>query len=244
MLLSGPRQVGKTTISRALFEKAQYLSYDLSEHAQILLKKEWSRDVDLVIFDEIHKMNRWKAWIKGIFDVEGVRPRLMITGSARLETFTNVGDSLAGRFFAYRLHPLDLKELMQADPSQEPRALLDRLLQFSGFPEPFLENDIKFYRRWEKAHLDVILREDFLGLMSITDITKLRVLIELLRDRVSSPCSYSSLAEDLQVSYKTVKHWLELLERLYIVFRAPPPIPKTSLAASPKCPNTIFIMRP
>ena len=113
VLLSGPRQVGKTTLSKDLYPDYQYLNYDLVEHTKIMLKKEWDRDTSLLIFDEIHKMNKWKAWLKGIYDVEGVRPRILVTGSARLETFTNVGDSLAGRYFSFRLHPLDLKEIIQ-----------------------------------------------------------------------------------------------------------------------------------
>lgn len=223
VLLSGPRQVGKTTMSQDLFSEYQYLNYDLVEHTKILLKKEWDRDVRLLIFDEIHKMSKWKSWLKGIYDVEGVRPRILVTGSARLETFTNVGDSLAGRFFSFRLHPFDLKEVISSSKtSVDEREVIDSIINYSGFPEPFLANDKKFYNRWQKSHLDVILREDFLGMLNVKDLSKLRLLIDLLRDRVGSPVSFSSLANDLQTSHHTVKSWLELLERLYIIFRVSP----------------------
>ena len=68
----------------------------------------------------------------------------------------------------------------------------------------------------------MILREDFLGFLNLKDISKLKLLIDLLRDRVGSPSSYSSLANDLQTSHHTVKSWVELLEKLYIIFRVTP----------------------
>ena len=67
--------------------------------------EDWPRNVPLVIFDEFHKLKNWKSKIKGIYDTHGIPPGLLITGSARLETARKGGDSLAGRFFNYRLHP-------------------------------------------------------------------------------------------------------------------------------------------
>ena len=221
VILSGPRQVGKTTISKSLFSNHQYLNFDTAEHQKILLNKSWDRTQDLIIFDEIHKMDGWKRWLKGIFDTEGIKPRILVTGSARLETLTNVGDSLAGRFFSYRLHPFTMEELnkvgwtMQGD-------VMERLLEYSGFPEPFLEANKRFFGRWQKSHLDTILREDLISLLEIKNIHKLKTLVLLLRDRIGSPLSYSSIAEDLGTSYKTVQSWVNTLEKLYIIFRITP----------------------
>ena len=86
---------------------------------------------------------------------------LIVTGSANLDTFTKVGDSLAGRYFLFRLHPIDLKEGVVC--GKEPAAtVFERLYQYSGFPEPFLEGSLRFYKRWSKTHLDIILKQDFL----------------------------------------------------------------------------------
>ena len=222
VILSGPRQVGKTTLSRALFKKLQYLNFDSSEHRKIILGKSWDRSKDLVIFDEIHKMDEWKRWLKGIFDTEGIRPRILVTGSARLETLTNVGDSLAGRFFSYRLHPFTVEELRNVGYEQPSREIMNRLLDYSGFPEPFVESDKRFFGRWQKSHLDTILREDLISLLEIKNIQKLKTLVMLLRDRVGSPVSYSSIAQDLNTSYKTVQSWIGTLEKLYIIFRVTP----------------------
>ncbi len=83
VLLSGPRQVGKTTLSMQLEKSYEYLNYDATSDRQIIRAEEWNRDTRLVIFDELHKMKNWKSWIKGIYDTEGNSPPILITGSAR-----------------------------------------------------------------------------------------------------------------------------------------------------------------
>ena len=74
---------------------------------------------DLLIFDELHKMGKWKSWIKGIYDTEGVLPRILVTGSARLDVFRKGSDSLAGRHFLYRMHPFSVAELRGSGSDQE-----------------------------------------------------------------------------------------------------------------------------
>ncbi|MCY4283117.1 MAG: AAA family ATPase [Gammaproteobacteria bacterium] len=158
LLLSGPRQCGKTTLSRMLSPDYQYLNYDLAEHRLLLGEKSWDRRKALVIFDELHKMAGWKAWLKGIYDVEGMPPALLVTGSARLEAFRKTGDSLAGRHFQFRLHPLDLKEaLAYTDLSKD--EIFTRLMTLGGFPEPFLNGTRAYYNRWKRSHVDLILRQ-------------------------------------------------------------------------------------
>lgn len=109
-MITGPRQVGKTYLSKSLFADYDYLDYDAAEHRLILKEKGWDRRKSLIIFDELHKKPKWKQWIKGIYDVEGLRPRLLVTGSAKLNTYRKMGDSLAGRYFQFHLHPIDIKE--------------------------------------------------------------------------------------------------------------------------------------
>jgi len=221
LLLSGPRQCGKTTLSRMLSPDYQYLNYDLAEHRLLLGEKSWDRRKALVIFDELHKMAGWKAWLKGIYDVEGMPPALLVTGSARLEAFRKTGDSLAGRHFQFRLHPLDLKEaLAYTDLSKD--EIFTRLMTLGGFPEPFLNGTRAYYNRWKRSHVDLILREELLTLTGVRDIQSIETLIELLRTRTGSPVSANSLARDLQKSPNTVRHWLQLLEDLYVIFKLVP----------------------
>jgi predicted AAA+ superfamily ATPase len=219
VLISGPRQAGKTTMAKMLHSSYDYFNYDEADHRIILNEKSWDRNKPLVIFDELHKKEKWKLYLKGIYDVEGIPPALVVTGSARMDAFRKVGDSLAGRFFSYRLHPLDIREVSS---EIEPHEALDRILKVGGFPEPFLENDREFYARWKRSHLDVILRQDLIDLTAVTDIQSIETLIELLRHRVGSPVSYASLSRDLQKDPQTIKSWLTLLENLYVIFPVRP----------------------
>jgi hypothetical protein len=67
VLLTGPRQAGKTTLAKMLSPDFDYFNYDYAEHRMSLLDKSWDRSKDLVIFDELHKLKNWKSWLKGIY---------------------------------------------------------------------------------------------------------------------------------------------------------------------------------
>jgi predicted AAA+ superfamily ATPase len=221
VLLSGPRRVGKTTLSKQLLSPYVYLNYDAARDRAVLQKEEWDKSAALVIFDELHKRKNWKSWIKGIYDTRGVPPALLVTGSARLDLMRKGGDSLAGRFFSYRLHPLTVRETGDY-LKEDPKKALDRLLSLGGFPEPYLKNDAGEAKRWRRTHVDTIIRGDLLDLESVRDIKSIEILIDLLKERVGSRTSFASLAEDLQVSAHTVKHWLQILESLCLVFSVRP----------------------
>ena len=220
VFLGGPRQSGKTTLAQSLSDDSSYLNYDVADHRALIRERAWDRRKNLLIFDELHKMPQWKSWLKGVIDGERASG-VIVTGSARLDTFRKVGDSLAGRFLAHRLHPLDVWEASrQLDLSAAQS--LETILSCSGFPEPFLKNSERFYKRWAKSHLDIILRQDLIDLEAITDIHRVELLVDLLAERVGSPISYRSLAQTLSVSDKTVKSWIGVLENLYLVFKVSP----------------------
>jgi hypothetical protein len=222
ILISGPRQSGKTTLSKMLSASYDYLNYDYDGDRNTMDRKEWDRKKDLIILDELHKKPKWKSWLKGVYDVEGLKPNLVVTGSAKLNTYRKVGDSLAGRYFSFRLHPLDLKEIFQFDKKTNIDKSFKQILQFGGFPEPYFQGSEEFYKRWRKTHVDIILKQDLVTLEKVTNIIGIENLIRLLRHRVGSTISYANLAKDLEVDPKTVKHWLEILENLYVIFKVTP----------------------
>ena len=227
VFITGPRQCGKTTLSKALFSDPVYLNYDSEEDRLIILRKTWKRRHSLVIFDELHKMQNWKQWLKGIYDTQQPYQPTVVTGSARLDAFRHAGDSLAGRFFQFRLHPLDLKELSEdINDDQNKESVLsqifEKLWEYGPFPEPFLKADPVFYRRWKASHLEIILKQDLQDLSSIRDIKQVETLVLLLKERVGSPVSARSFAQDLQKDPNTIQRWLSLLESLYIVFKVTP----------------------
>jgi len=219
VFITGPRQTGKTTLAKSFDLNYDYFNYDRAEDRVALKSASWDRNKNLIIFDELHKMPQWKRWLKGIYDTEGVEPHILVTGSAKLNTYKKVGDSLAGRYFQYNLHPLDLKEVRDYYSKEE---AFRRLWDCGGFPEPFIEGSQIFYNRWKKSHLDIILRQDLIDLNTIRDIQAIETLIELLKQNVGSTVSYANLAKTLEKDAKTVKRWLQLLENLYVIFKVTP----------------------
>jgi predicted AAA+ superfamily ATPase len=219
VFVGGPRQVGKTTLAKAIlaanFPAGRYLNWDLDEDRQDILRKRWSESNPLLVFDELHKYPRWKRWVKGIYDTSHETHSFLITGSARLDVYRRGGDSLMGRYHYWRLHLFTLDEIPEG---LSPDEALDRLMTVGGFPEPFLEDDERSARRWRRERLDRLLREDVRDLESVRNIQLLSLFPDELRRRVGGLIVLSNLASDLEISPKTAKSWLEVLERMYLVF--------------------------
>lgn len=167
-------------------------------------------------------MPKWRSWLKGIYDKESSGPSLLVTGSARLNTFRKVGDSLAGRHYYFRLHPFDMKELVQANVRLSENEIFKRLMTVSGYPEPFMSGSETEYRRWRQSHLDSILRQDLVDYEQVRDLRSIEVLVQMLRAKVGSCISVNALATDLQKDPKTVQRWLGILEDLFVIFKVVP----------------------
>ena len=223
VFVGGPRQVGKTTLAQAIlssnYPSGRYLNWDYDEDRQDILRKQWSADQKLLVFDELHKFPRWKNWIKGIYDVSHESHSFLITGSARLDVYRRGGDSLMGRYHYWRLHPFTLDEVPQGISQKE---AYQRLMTVGGFPEPFLDGDERAARRWRRERFDRVLREDIRDLEPVRNIQLLGMFLDMLRNRVGGLITLSNLAGDIQISPKTAKSWLEVLEKMYLVFSVRP----------------------
>ncbi len=217
VFVAGPRQVGKTTLSRALPEaEAGYLNWDVPAHRERILRRELS-PTKLWIFDEIHKYRSWRDYLKGLYDVRPTGQKILVTGSARLDYYRYSGDSLQGRYHLLRLHPLSVAEL-----GLESREELADLLTLGGFPEPYFGGSEVEARRWSREYRNLLIREELASLEQVQDFGNLELLALRLPDLVGSPLSLNALREDLQVSHKTVSSWVAILERLYALFRLSP----------------------
>lgn len=246
--VSGPRQVGKTTLAKSYqqrFEQSLYLNWDSAAHKKKILKDPFffekeNRDPGkpfLLIFDEIHKYARWKNYLKGAYDQYQDEFRFLITGSGRLELFKKGGDSLLGRYFSVPLFPLSIGELggkltrlkefksfLNNPPSasaENHRRYLE-LFRFSGFPEPFSKGTEDFYNLWSSERKTLLVREDIRDASAIREISLLEQLAHLVPDRVGNPLSINSLREDVGVAFETIREWLLLLEQFFYLFRVTP----------------------
>lgn len=219
VFLTGPRQVGKTTLSHQLVSElgGQYLNYDVPADRAIILHQRWNPQASLLVLDEVHKMPNWKAWLKGVYDGKPSQQKLLVTGSARMDTFRQSGESLAGRFFGLRLHPISVREWCEHNGAT-PEAALTHLLERGGFPEPCLAPNNEEAERWRRQYFDGLVRNDVLEFSRIHEVNGIRLFAQLLRSRVGSPLSLASMARDLALSPATLKKYLDILEALYIVF--------------------------
>ena len=239
VLISGPRQAGKTTMVNDLTkDQGLYLNWDNSDDRKKIMGKDWDQDRKIIIFDEIHKFSRWKNLVKGIYDTQKERHQFIVTGSARLDTFKKGQDSMLGRFFSWRLHPLCLSEIKHTfnrDDSQN----MEKMLTLGGFPEPFLTGELQFAKRWRKEKLNLVFRQDIQELESIRDIALLEFFYQALTQRVGSEVALSNIARDLEIAPKTAKAWLNILEKTYALFVITP-YSKNLIKAIAKKPKIYF----
>jgi hypothetical protein len=259
IFLTGPRQVGKTTFARNWLDSAgcndTYFNWDdpavLAEYRRNplffknIVEERYKGEPVPVVFDEIHKQKNWRDILKGFYDSNRERIRLLVTGSSRLGMYRKSGDSLVGRYFSYRMFPLGLAEaaadfsfvldddllLENGDgllrearkvDTDKTREALDGLIRLGGFPEPFLKASPKFHRRWQTDYKTILTKEDVRDLSRIADIRGLEHLVDLLPSKVGSPLSVNSLREDLNFHHSTVVKWIEILKEVYLVFTIRP----------------------
>ncbi|MBF0362057.1 MAG: ATP-binding protein [Oligoflexia bacterium] len=252
VFIAGSRQCGKTTIAKNWLNKhtcqEHYYNWDtqtvkklfrqdpLFFESEVRTKNKKSK----LVFDEIHKMVKWKNYLKGCYDEFREHVDFLVTGSARLDFFQKSGDSLVGRYHLLHMFPLILPEVLNKIKSFKfafdfntklnldqlaDKAFCDRsskdavesLLKFSGFPEPFLKATQRSYNLWSREYTSRILREDLRDLTRIMDVIRVEEAMELLVPTVSSTLSLNGLTEDLKCSYQSVKTTINALEKLFVI---------------------------
>ena len=237
--LAGPRQVGKTEAARRLADV--YLNFDnLDDRAVILkgpsalaLRAELDRPrqrLPILALDEIHKFQKWKTLLKGVFDVHGARCGILATGSARMDIFRKGGDSLLGRYFLYRQHPFSVGEILRPEPPATPLCesmaidgdAWETLWRFGGFPEPMVRQSAAFLKKWQAQRMDLLLREDVRDLTRVQELRGIETLGHLLAARSGGQLVFSNLAREISASVDTVRRWVAILSELYVGYELRP----------------------
>ncbi|MBU4504489.1 MAG: ATP-binding protein [Proteobacteria bacterium] len=256
VFIAGPRQAGKTTFTQILaedFNNSLYFNWDILDEKRKLIENPFfyeevhrkDNSMPLIIFDELHKYLNWKNFLKSVYDRDKGNYKFIVSGSGRLDMYQKGGDSLAGRYFIFYLWPFTLAELagnnlpleqfmsnpieVRACPN-ETQPAWNRLSRFSGFPDPYLGKTDQFYRIWSNTYRKQLLREDVRDLILLRNIENMEMLFSLLPSKIGSPLSMASLARDINVSFDSIRNWIEIFENFFMVFRIPPWSQKISRA--------------
>lgn len=242
--IAGPRQVGKTTCSKMLAEQysaSYYFNWDNLAHRKMIIAgadtvandcelNKISKDKTLIVFDEIHKYRKWKLFLKGFFDLYEDQSRVIVTGSTKLDVYRRGGDSLMGRYFLYRMHPLSIAELLttelrQSEIIQPAKLAIDKvnaLVQFGGFPEPYTKADPQFSNAWQRLRRQQLLKEDIRELSQIQDIAELEYLMDIMIDEASNQFNIANIANQLNVAETTIHRWVKTFQSFYFCFSIKP----------------------
>ena len=181
VFVGGARQVGTTTLALSFLNPPSarhpaYLNWDIPSHKEKIIRHQLPLKHKRVVFDEIHKFAQWRGLMKGLYDEYGKTRSFLVTGSARLDYFSKGGDSLLGRYHYYRLHPFSLFEINKK-PS---RSDLNQLLNFGGFPEPFLKQSKVYSKRWVRERRQKVVHEDLRDLSQVREVSLIYLLVENL----------------------------------------------------------------
>lgn len=244
VFISGPRQVGKTTLTQIfadLTDNFLYINWDNLDNREKVLSgptklvanlnlNQPQKTKPILVLDEIHKYDLWSTFVKGLYDAYKDKLRIIVTGSARLNIYRRGGDSLMGRYFLYRVHPLTVGELASNEvskdlfrkPKEISKTQMDQLLKFGGFPAPFLSNDEEFSHRWHDLRHQQLMTQDLRDVSNLHSTARIEVLVKILRQQIGQLFNYSSLSNHLRVDDKTLRNWMEILDQLFYCFRIQP----------------------
>lgn len=215
--ITGPRQVGKTTLCRNLFPDYTYFNLE-----DISLRQEIERDPKNffahsgkhVIIDEIQTLPSLLSYLMVYVD-EDSDWKFILTGSCNITLLNSISQSLCGRTAVLTLLPLSLDELK--DHKQRPT----NEILFNGFYPALFDKHIPAHKIYSNYYTTYVER-DVRQLLKIKDLSAFQTFIRLCAGRVGSECNLLSLSNEVGVSSVTLKEWLSILEASYIVFRLHP----------------------
>jgi uncharacterized protein len=237
VVLTGPRQVGKTTLALEIAggQSAAYLDLESEgDRARLTEPELYFADhaEELLVLDEIQRLPGLFEVLRGVID-RGRREgkgdgRFLLLGSASLELLAQSGESLAGRIAFAELAPFDVTEVGAEQ--------LDRLWVGGGFPESFLASDEETSLRWRRDFIRTYLERDIPQLGPRIPAETLRRLWTMLAHNQGCLLNAATLARGLGVSGTTINRYLDLMVDLLLVRRLPPRLANVGkrLVRSPK----------
>lgn len=241
VLVDGPRQCGKTTLARQVGERAgyAYLSFDERATLEAATDDPVGFVADLperVILDEVQRVPQLFSALKVAVDRRRTPGRFLLTGSANVLLVPRLSDSLAGRMAILRLHPLSQAELARRPPdfletlfrggfkvrrlSRLGRDLAERIA-VGGYPAA-LARAAGRRAAWYADYLETLVQRDVRDLARINALTTLPGLLALAAGQTSRLLNVTDLAGSFQLSRPTIRDYVTLLERVFLIESLPP----------------------
>ncbi|MEQ9299544.1 MAG: ATP-binding protein [Cyclobacteriaceae bacterium] len=220
VLLTGVRQVGKSTLLCKMFPKAEYITFDkvlLAEEATSNAEKFLARLTNQTILDEVQYVPMLFRELKVKIDENrDAKGQWLLTGSQQFQMMKEVSESLAGRIRIINLYPLGADELHNAGLLEQKRDLLWK----GGFPEVWAKKlpVDEFF----EDYINTYLERDLKRILDISNLADYRRLLMLLALRAGQLLNYSELSKGLGIAVNTVKSWIQVLEIAGLIFLLPP----------------------
>jgi hypothetical protein len=219
VVITGPRQSGKTTLARAVFADRPYVSLedlDVREAAQADPRAFLRQYADGAVFDEVQRVPQLFSYLQTVVDGDRRTGRFILTGSQQFGMLREVSQSLAGRAGMLHLLPFTLAELASAGIE---RPLADTLL--AGFYPPIHDRGIP-PERWFADYVATYLERDVRELQAVRDLRAFRTFVRMCAARTAQLVNLTGLAADCGITHNTAKAWLSILEASYLVFTLSP----------------------
>jgi uncharacterized protein len=239
--LLGPRQSGKSTLARSLAPDRAYIDLDDDALAETALNDPagFVRGLpENVTLDEVQRVPEIMRALKVAVDADRRPGRFILTGSANLLLLPRASESLAGRIEILRLHPLTESEKERSpgrflanwlngelapeirEPSSSGSITIPQRLLAGGYPEVRARSPQRA-RSWHRNYLQTLFERDASDISTIRDSSQLHKLIRRLALQSGSILNRSSLGRDLGMDRDTVNHYIEVLERLFLLRMLP-----------------------
>lgn len=220
LVLTGPRQSGKTTFLKNEFTNYTYINLENFDNRTYALNDPngfLSEHGDFVIFDEVQRAPELFSYLQTKVDNDKIMGQYILSGSQNFHLMRNISQSLAGRVALFKLLPFDNQEMEQADWLNDDYAInLQR-----GFYPAIYDRDIPskvFYSNYVQTYVE----RDLTELIQVKNLKQFRNFITLCAARVGQLLNLNSLANECGISQPTAKAWISVLETSYILYQLQP----------------------
>ena len=220
VVLTGPRQSGKTTLAKAVFSAKSYVSLENPEEREYAERDPrgfLGRFTEGAILDEVQRCPSIFSWLQELVDSRGRMGDFILTGSSQFDLVSGITQSLAGRAGRIELLPLSAGELAQ--DGKLPDTLEDVLFR-GGYPALYDRELLP--NHWFSNYVATYLERDVRQMIAVRDLTQFQRFVKMCAARSGQLLNLTSLGSDCGISSVTAREWLSVLEASYLVMRLPP----------------------